>query len=80
MSNTGLTNEPMWSPDGRYIAMVLHTEHACQAGGCFGVCERWYAPSKARNISTGRTPVRAYEKSNTSPQGLWCERDVFWTR
>lgn len=81
VSTTGMNRDPQWSPDGRYLAMMFDTGSSCQAGGCFGVCHRWYVPQDTRNVSdSGQPRLRIYDRSKLTPEGLSCRRDVYWTR
>jgi hypothetical protein len=60
--------------------MTFDTGHACQPGGCFGMCHRWYVPYNARDVRDESSRIRVFDRSTLTPEGLSCHRDVYWTR
>lgn len=80
VSTTGMNDDPQWSPDGEYLALKFDTGYACQAGGCFTTCHRWYVSGEARNVKDDQTRLRVYDRSKVTPEGLSCRRDVYWTQ
>jgi hypothetical protein len=81
MSSSGFSTPVAWSPDGNYLAIKHDTGSACVAGGCFGSCKMLYLPKTARNqTDADARPLRTYEARSTTPEGLSCRRDVYWTR
>jgi hypothetical protein len=81
MSSSGFSTPVAWSPDGNYLAIRHDTGSACVAGGCFGSCKMLYLSKTARNLTdTESRTLRTYEGGDTTPEGLSCRRDVYWTR
>jgi len=57
-SNGKLGEQASWSPDGKYIVMRTNAGSAHQGGGGVAYCERWYAPSTARDVNENGAGAR----------------------
>jgi hypothetical protein len=54
LTNDNLSSNPVWSPDGKFIALAYRfriSPGLALEGGIGNTCDRWYVPATARNAA-----------------------------
>ncbi|RQP23830.1 TolB family protein [Piscinibacter terrae] len=83
VTQTKMSHDAHWSPDGSKIAFDVDTGHFCNGVGCVGTCDLWWVPATARNViavpASGDAWTFKVMDTRGSEQTLGCAL-IAWTQ
>jgi hypothetical protein len=85
LTNDDLSSNPVWSPDGKFIALAYRfyiSAGLADRGGIANTCDRWYVPATARNAAfkTGQPLMYKSIDSGFAKNRICPPMSIEWTQ